>query len=125
MKQTLSQSRNAEVSLSEYPSSPFEYYGLRNTEGKMSLLINELNRLRMEMVEESELWNLEGLSESLKMLADWTDDSIVSLKAKKSDSKHYRDDFEKEDDLPDYWGRLDPNVTLPFDFEEEQYECEA
>ena len=91
----------------------------------MSLLINELNRLRQDMAEKSELWNLEGLSESLKMLADWTDDSIVSVKAKKSASNHYRDDFEKEDDLPDYWGRLDPNVTLPFDFEEEQCECEA
>lgn len=125
MRHSLSQSRNAEVSLSVYPSSPFEFYGLRNTEGKMSLLINELNRLRQDMAEKSELWNLEGLSESLKMLADWTDDSIVSVKAKKSDSKHYRDDFEKEDDLPDYWGRLDPNVTLPFDFEEEQCECEA
>lgn len=49
----------------------------------------------------------------------------VVVSGKKSEVNHYRDDFEREDDLPDYWGRLDPNVILPFDFEEEQYECEA
>ena len=89
MRQTLSQSRNTEVSLSVYPSTPFEFYGLSSTEGKVSLLMDELNRLRQEMAESSEHWNLEGLSASLKMLSAWTDDSIASLRAKESDPEHW------------------------------------
>lgn len=107
MRHSLSQSRNTEVSLKVYPSAPFEQKESSSTE------------------EGSELWNLEGLSENLKMLSAWTDNGIVSLKGKKPDPEHYRDDFENEDDFPDYWGRLAPNVTLPFDFEDGQYSEEA
>ena len=28
----------------------------------------------------------------------------------------------REEDMPDYWGQLDPATTLPFDFEDEEPE---
>ena len=80
MYQTI-QRKNVQVPFSEAPYAPFETYLLMSNEQKLSALVGEINRIRSDMADAHELWNLEGLSESLRMLADWTDYSIEAIKS--------------------------------------------
>lgn len=79
------QRKNAQVSCPDEPSTPFDMYILISNEKKMSALISELNRIRSVMADSNEIWSLEGLSESLKMLASWTDESISAIKKRKAE----------------------------------------
>ena len=75
------QRKNAHSSSLDNLSTPFENYCIMSNEQKLSVLFGEINRIRSDMADAHELWNLEGLSESLKMLADWTYDSIQAIKS--------------------------------------------
>ena len=79
------QRKNAQLPFSDAPYAPFKNYLLMSNEQKLSVLVNEINRIRYDMADDHELWNLEGLAESLKMLADWTDDSIKAIKSKNTE----------------------------------------
>ena len=75
------QRKNAHRLYRDNLSTPFETYVLMSYEQKLSALIGEINRIRSVMADDNELWNLEGLAKSLRMLADWTDDSIEAIKS--------------------------------------------
>ena len=75
------QRKNAHRSYRYNLSTHFDTYVLMSYEQKLSALIGKINRIRSDLADDNQLWNLEGLAKSLRMLADWTDDSIEAIKS--------------------------------------------
>ena len=75
------QRKNAHGSSRDNLSTHFDTYVLMSYEQKLSALIGKINRIRSDLADDNQLWNLEGLAKSLRMLADWTDDSIEAIKS--------------------------------------------